>query len=64
MVVQRKPAIKKVGGKVFALDYGRLMGGPIYSFLSQRFIRLLRGNTERNVGRTTADEAAGCHRSR
>jgi hypothetical protein len=31
MVVQRKPAIKKVGGKVFALDYGRLMGDPIYS---------------------------------
>ena len=31
MVAQRKPAIKKtVGGKVFALDYGRLMGDPIY----------------------------------
>ena len=30
MVVQRKPAIKKVGGKVFALDYGRLMGDPVY----------------------------------
>jgi hypothetical protein len=28
--VQRKPAIKKtVDGKVFALDYGRLMGDPI-----------------------------------
>ena len=31
MVVQRKPAIKKVGGKVFALDYGRLMGDPIFN---------------------------------
>jgi transposase len=25
------PPSKKVGGKVFALDYGRLMGDPIYS---------------------------------
>jgi hypothetical protein len=36
--VQRKPAIKKAGGKVFALDYGRLMGDPIYSFILYSFV--------------------------
>lgn len=25
---EAKPAFKQAGGKVFALDYGRLMGGP------------------------------------
>jgi hypothetical protein len=33
--MQEKPAIKGAGGKVFALDYGLLMGGPfdLFDFL-------------------------------